>query len=165
MILSRVTSSPEVSLASNLHRDTVLLSSLRQASKDTEVGPRRQHWKKLCSEVKAADVIGPVERGERMIAKKGASSVVEGSNLISVKDRYHNKTRNRDDTRTFHVLHQPPEILEASHELLLRTSSVRRVRCGILSRPSESQTTCKSRIAGVAERCAGLSAERADCLT
>lgn len=78
MILSSVTSSPDESLASNLQRETVLLRSLSAGSRAKASGWSRPHWKKVCSDVSAADVMGPVESGERMIAKKGPRRVVTG---------------------------------------------------------------------------------------
>ena len=85
MILSSVTSSPDESLASNLHLDTVLLSSLRQASREIAPGRIRSHWKKLCNDERAAEVIGPVDNGDRIMAKKGPIRVVRGNDRMSVK--------------------------------------------------------------------------------
>lgn len=78
MILSSVTSSPDESLASNLQRETVLLRSLSAGSRANASGVNRPHWKKVCSDVSAAEVMGPVESGERMIAKKGPRRAVSG---------------------------------------------------------------------------------------
>ena len=83
MILSSTTSSPDESLASNLQCDTVLLSSASADSKFTELGEMSPQRKKLCSDESAAEVMGPVDSGERIIAKNGASSVVSGIPEIS----------------------------------------------------------------------------------
>lgn len=78
MILSRTTSSPEESLASNLQWDTVLLNSVRAWSREGECAVMRPQTKKLCSADSAVDVIGPVDKGDRMIAKKGDNKVGSG---------------------------------------------------------------------------------------
>ena len=142
MILSSVTSSPEESLASNLQRDTVLLSSLSAGSKPMAPGQMRSHWKKLCSAERAAEVIGPVESGERMIAKKGARSDVSDIERKSVRyvRHCHGGTQN---LRTFHVLHRPSQLLEAAHEFQLAAPSVRHVRRRILACAPEPQAACQ----------------------
>jgi len=78
IIFNKTTSSPEESLASNLQCDTVLLSSTRTVSKDVELTEMRPQTKKLCRAESAADVIGPVDNGERIIAKKGARRTGKG---------------------------------------------------------------------------------------
>jgi hypothetical protein len=83
MIRSSTTSSPEESLASNLQCDTVLLSSTKAVSRERDWEDMRPHTKKLCKEASAADVMGPVDKGDRMMAKKGASKVVNGTVIIS----------------------------------------------------------------------------------
>ena len=37
----------------------------------------------LCNDESAVEVIGPVDRGERMIEKKGARSIVRSTSLMS----------------------------------------------------------------------------------
>jgi hypothetical protein len=83
MIRSRTTSSPEESLASNLQCDTVLLNSVNAASRDTELEDIRLQTKKLCRDERAADVMGPVDKGDRMIAKNGAKRVGKGTFSMS----------------------------------------------------------------------------------
>jgi hypothetical protein len=78
IILSSTTSSPDVSLASNLQCDTVLLRSASATSAESAVGEMSPHANKLCNEDNAADVMGPVDRGERIMAKNGANSSVSG---------------------------------------------------------------------------------------
>ena len=64
----------------------MLLSSVRAASNDTELIEMRPQTKKLCRAESAADVMGPVERGERMMAKKGARRSGKGTVSISVQE-------------------------------------------------------------------------------
>jgi hypothetical protein len=84
MILSKTTSSPDESLASNLQCDTVLLNSVSATSKDTEVGDIRPQTKKQCNDEIAADVMGPVDKGDRIIAKNGAKRVGNGKLSTSI---------------------------------------------------------------------------------
>jgi hypothetical protein len=79
MIRRRTTSSPEESLASNLQRDTVLLSSTKAVSREREPEDMRPQTKKLCRAESAAEVMGPVDNGERIMAKKGANKVGKGT--------------------------------------------------------------------------------------
>lgn len=85
MIRSRTTSSPDESLASNLQCETALLSSTRAVSKDTASGEMRPHTKKWWRECSAEEVMGPVDSGERMMAKNGARSV--GRGMVSIPGR------------------------------------------------------------------------------
>ena len=55
-------------------------------SKDMEWGLMRPHKKKLCKADNAAEVIGPVDRGERMMAQKGASNSGNGTDSTSIKE-------------------------------------------------------------------------------
>ena len=71
MILNRTTSSPEESLGSNLQWEMVALSSAKAVSTDGESNVIKPDKNMECSEDNAAEVIGPVDSGERMIAKKG----------------------------------------------------------------------------------------------
>jgi hypothetical protein len=41
------------------------------------------HTKKLCNAESAADVMGPVDKGDRIMAKKGANKVGNGTVIIS----------------------------------------------------------------------------------
>jgi hypothetical protein len=82
-ILKSTTSSPEESLASNLQCDTVLLSSAIPCSRDTESEDMMPTTKKLCKEDSALEVIGPVDSGDRIMAKNGARSVVNGMVIMS----------------------------------------------------------------------------------
>lgn len=78
IILSSTTSSPDESLVSNLHREMALLSSDRAAVRESASGPMRPQTKKLCRDVRAVEVIGPVDNGERMMAQKGERTVGRG---------------------------------------------------------------------------------------
>lgn len=71
MILNRTTSSPDESLGSNLQWEVVALSSARAISTDGESNVIKPDKNMECNEDNAAEVIGPVDSGERMIAKKG----------------------------------------------------------------------------------------------
>jgi len=71
IILNRTTSSPEESLGSNLQWEIVALSSAKAVSTDGESNVIKPDKNMECSEDKAAEVIGPVDSGERMMAKKG----------------------------------------------------------------------------------------------
>lgn len=72
MIFSSTTSSPDESLASNLQCEIVLLRSINATSIASDSGKIKPHMKKLCIADNAADVMGPVDSGERSIEKKGA---------------------------------------------------------------------------------------------
>lgn len=84
MILSKTTSSPEESLASNLQCETVLLNSVSAASKEIEVADMRPQTKKLCKADRAVDVMGPVDNGDLMIEKNGAKRVGNGRLSMSI---------------------------------------------------------------------------------
>jgi hypothetical protein len=56
----------------------VALSSVRAFSTDSESNVIKPDKNRECNEDRAVDVIGPVDNGERMIAKKGDSSEVKG---------------------------------------------------------------------------------------
>lgn len=84
MILRRTTSSPDESLASNLQWETVLLNSVNALSNPTEFAVMRPEANKLCKAERAVEVMGPVDSGERMIAKKGAKRVGSGTLSTSV---------------------------------------------------------------------------------
>ena len=88
MIFKRTTSSPDESLASNLQCDIVLLSSIKVASNALEFWEIKPHTKKLCNADSAAEVIGPVESGERRIAKNGERRPVSSASLTSVAFLY-----------------------------------------------------------------------------
>jgi len=82
-IRSRTTSSPDESLASNLQFDTVLLIAVIASPRSSEAGCIIPDTKKVCSDIRAAEVIGPVEREERINARKGARTVGSESSLLS----------------------------------------------------------------------------------
>ena len=84
MILYSTTSSPEASLASNLQCATVLLNSLKAGTSPIELEVMNPAMKKLWMEAREAEVIGPVESGDLMIAKKGPRRVVRGKFSTSV---------------------------------------------------------------------------------
>src|SRR6266478_349917 len=71
-IRSNTTSSPEESLASNLQWETDELTAARATSTDGSLFKKRPQEKKECRADRAADVIGPVDKGERMMERKGA---------------------------------------------------------------------------------------------
>lgn len=83
-ILRRTTSSPEESLGSNLHRAAVVLSSLRARSRVFDFAEIIPHTKKLWRAVRAADVIGPVDKEERIISKNGESMMGNGRDDMSI---------------------------------------------------------------------------------
>jgi hypothetical protein len=84
MIFSKTTSSPEESLVSNLQCDTVLLSSIRAGSSDGAFKEMRPQTKKLCRDERAAEDMGPVDNGDRIMEKKGDRRVVNGKCVISI---------------------------------------------------------------------------------
>ena len=87
IILNKTTSSPDESLGSNLHWETVALSSARAFSTDGESNVIKPDRNIECNEDNAADVIGPVDSGERMIAKKGDKREVNGMSRMSEKQQ------------------------------------------------------------------------------
>lgn len=85
IILRRTTSSPEESLGSNLQWDTVLLSSASATSAEGASGEIKPHANKLCKDVKATEVMGPVDNGDRIMAKKGVRRSKRGMADMSGK--------------------------------------------------------------------------------
>ena len=83
MILNRTTSSPDESLGSNLQWEMVALSSAMAFSTDSESKVIKPDKNRECKEDSAAEVIGPVDSGERMIAKKGERREDKGILRIS----------------------------------------------------------------------------------
>jgi len=83
MILNRTTSSPDESLGSNLQWEMVALSSAMAFSTDSESKVIKPDKNTECNEDSAAEVIGPVDSGERMIAKKGERREDKGILRIS----------------------------------------------------------------------------------
>ncbi len=59
------------------------LSSTKAASKQREVGDISPHTKKLCKADRDAEVMGPVDKGDRRIAKNGVSSSVKSICIMS----------------------------------------------------------------------------------
>lgn len=84
MIRYKTTSSPEASLASNLQCDTVLLSSASAASSSFLFSCTKPVVKNVWMDDKAAEVIGPVDRGDRIMAKNGANKVERGMSSMSL---------------------------------------------------------------------------------
>jgi len=78
IIFSKTTSSPDESLVSNLQREIALLSSARVVDSELDDGFMRLHTKKLWIAVNAVEVMGPVESGDRIIAKNGPRRIVSG---------------------------------------------------------------------------------------
>lgn len=151
MIFNSTTSSPEESLGSNLQCETVLLSSRRATSRATELGEMRPQVKNLWREERAADVMGPVERGDRMIAKKGPSIVGRGT-VATSKDRDEQGARRvRDQQRTFHVAHGAPELLESSHEVNLLIQATPILDVVHRRRHSETHVPAQRRVSRVHE--------------
>jgi hypothetical protein len=83
MILNRTTSSPDESLGSNLQWEMVALSSARVFSRDGESNVIKPDKNTECKEDNVAEVIGPVDSGERIIAKKGERRVDKGTFRMS----------------------------------------------------------------------------------
>jgi hypothetical protein len=77
------TSSPAESDASNLQLETIEDRSASAGSSSDEEEVIRPAVKNVCKAESEADVISPVESGERMMAKKGANIWVRGSGLRS----------------------------------------------------------------------------------
>lgn len=124
MIFKSTTSSPEESLASNLQCERVLLSSIKAASKAGEVDEMSPHTKKLCRAERAADVMGPVDKGDRKMAKNGERSSVKSTCRMSrhfkcqsnLKDEPKNAIPATDFTLRFSS--RNPAISSASLDLL-----------------------------------------------
>ncbi len=72
-----------------------MLRSTRAWSRPAALGDIRSDRKKLWRAESAAEVIGPVDSGERIMAKKGASSVVNGISRRSVDDKHKVKASTR----------------------------------------------------------------------
>jgi hypothetical protein len=131
MIFNRTTSSPDESLGSNLQWETAELSSRRAISSAGDSGVIRPHENSECRDVNAADVIGPVESGERMIAKNGDKRVVKGTAWISKGEEL---TRNRTEKdELLRAVDTPDfsfEFLEVEHQVSFGTSMLvsRRIR-------------------------------------
>lgn len=85
-IRSSTTSSPEESLASNLQCEMAELTVARATSTDGSFFRKRPQVKKECRAERAADVMGPVDRGERMIERKGARISVRDIDEISISE-------------------------------------------------------------------------------
>jgi hypothetical protein len=83
MILNRTTSSPDESLGSNLQWETVALSSARPFSTDCESNVIKPDKNMECNDDNAVEVIGPVDNGERMIAKNGERREVKDMSRMS----------------------------------------------------------------------------------
>ena len=114
----------------------------------------RPHWKKLWSALRAAEVIGPVDNGDRMIAKKGPRRVVKGSDRISsvIISDVSSIPQDYTSWRTFYVLDQTAELLKPPHELLFVASFVRYKWGGIWPSPSQSEACRQSRVSRIAKR-------------
>lgn len=97
-----------------------------------------------CSEVNAADVIGPVESGDRMIAKNGDRRVVKGIVWISKREELtRNRTWKNEMLRAFDTPDFSFQFLKVEHQVSFRTSMLISWRVGdILS--SESKAACES---------------------
>ena len=99
MILSSTTSSPDESLVSNLHREMALLSSDKAAVREVACGPMRPQTKRLCRDVRAVEVMGPVDNGERMMAQKGEITVGRGR-LVTAGQQWFNMLSDTDEDTT-----------------------------------------------------------------
>ena len=147
MIFKRTTSSPEESLASNLQLDNALLSSESAAWSETEVEQKRPHRKKLWRDVSAVEVMGPVDNGERMMARNGERSVLRGNECTSMRivTLSFGLRGQMSGGRTFDVLQKAFQVLEARHKLLLRISMSRSVgiRNAFGNPQSEAASQCR----------------------
>lgn len=83
MILNKTTSSPDESLGSNLQWEMVALSSARAFPTDGESNVIKPDRNRECSEDNATEVIGPVDSGERIIAKNGERREERGTLRMS----------------------------------------------------------------------------------
>ena len=152
MILSKTTSSPDESLASNLQCDTVLLNSVNATSKDKEFEDMRLQTKKECREERAADVIGPVDKDERMISKKGAKRVGSGKLSMSTHSSVAvnvEGTMKVDVSHTIDFPNYPFELLKTSHEISFSSSSSGGLRVECWTRSSQAKISSKCRISRV----------------
>lgn len=104
MILNRTTSSPDESLGSNLHCDMVALSSASAFSTDGESNVIKPDKNMECNEDSAVEVIGPVDSGERMIAKKGERRDDKG--MVWMSDGRSRAVRNVTCRKTPHTSHR-----------------------------------------------------------
>jgi hypothetical protein len=82
-ILSMTASSPEELVASNLQFETTVLNSAKAALRFGDAGDIMPETNRLWSADKAAEVMGPVDNGERIIAKNGERIVGSGTVNIS----------------------------------------------------------------------------------
>jgi hypothetical protein len=62
----------------------VLLSSTRACSSAIELEEMSPQTKRLCNADRAAEVMGPVDKGDRIMAKKGARIMGSSTVLMSV---------------------------------------------------------------------------------
>lgn len=92
----------------------------------------RPQTKKLCKADRAADVIGPVDNGERIMAKNGVKRVGNGRLAMSIhREANVNVSGNGilfDVSRTIHISNDTFELLEACHKVRLPAASSRRLR-------------------------------------
>ena len=84
-IRSNTTSSPEESLASNLQWEMAELTAARATSTDESFLKKKPQAKNVCRAERAAEVMGPVDRDERMMERKGASTSVRDTDDISIR--------------------------------------------------------------------------------
>ena len=89
--------------------------------------------------------MGPVESGERMIAKNGASTEVNETLEISKRFNYTVQVR-RLALLTFNVPHSAFELLEASHEINFSIETPPALRIVRRRRYSQSQITAQCRV-------------------
>jgi hypothetical protein len=83
----------------------VLLNSVSAASRDIEEDDMRLQTKKLCRDKRAVDVMGPVDKGDRIIAKNGANREGSGKFSIPIQCRLRSTWKEISSRRVTHHLH------------------------------------------------------------
>lgn len=114
-ILSSTTSSPEESLAWNLQCEIALLSWESTLSRPTGLADIRPQTKRLWRAERAADVMGPVDKGERIMEKKGFRITERGKERRSGKRV--GMTQYQVEVPTIDIPDCSFELLKTKHEI------------------------------------------------
>lgn len=117
IIRRSTTSSPAKSLASNLQLTIVLLKLARAGLMPTDVGWMSPDTKKVCKDMKAAEVIGPVEREDRINARNGLRRAVKGSFMTSSRLMCILECVKHDPKLTLYIPDFSLQFLKACHEV------------------------------------------------
>ena len=130
----------------------MLLNSVNAASKDGEVGDISRQTKKQCREARDADVMGPVDKGDRMIAKNGAKRTGSGKLSTSV---HCGITVNVEIffrayvSHTMYVSNRPLELLKTGHEIRFSADSSGGLQVKCRTRSSQSKISGECRVSRV----------------